>query len=440
MTTSNNKHLDLSKRIAIEHALNQGLSFKAIARSINKDCSTISKEIRSNLSVVNSGAYGRGFNNCIHRHDCQVSALCPSCKYKHERKCRSCSSCRSICSLFVEERCPLLSKPPYVCNACHKRKNCTLTKHLYLAHDAQNRYEERFRTSRTGFVLSQQDIDLLNEILYPLICEQHQSLHHAYVNNTNRILFSERTLYRIVDAGLLKVKNVDLPNKVKLRPRRKKPTYKVDKKCLEGRRYEDFLSYCEQHPDSSIVQMDSVEGKKGGKVLLTIHFPHTSFMLAFLRDHNDSQSVIDIFDHLYQLLGPLKFKKMFPLILTDNGSEFSNPSAIEFDKDGIRRTNIFYCHPSAPYEKGACEVNHELLRRVLPKGSSFDDLTQKKVDLLMSHINSYRRAKLNDKSPYDVFSNLYGNHSTHLFNIEKISANDINLSHSLLKEGDDNEK
>jgi len=273
-----------------------------------------------------------------------------------------------------------------------------------------------------------------------LICEQHQSLHHAYVNNKDRILFSERTLYRIVNAGLLKVKNVDLPNKVKLRPRRKKNTYKVDKKCLEGRRYEDFLSYCEQHPDSSIIQMDSVEGRKGGKVLLTIHFPHTSFMLAFLRDHNDSQSFIDIFNHLYQLLGPHRFKKMFPLILTDNGSEFSNPSAIELDKDGIRRTNIFYCHPSAPYEKGACEVNHKLLRRVLPKGTSFDHLTQKKIDLLMSHINSYRRAKLNDKSPYDVFFSLYGKDFAHLFNIENIPANDINLSRSLLKEGDDNEK
>ena len=77
--------------------------------------------------------------------------------------------------------------------------------------------------------------------------------------------------------------------------------------------------------------MDTVEGKKGGKVLLTIHFVNCSFMLAFIREHNDAQSVIDIFNNLQDILGIDKFKELFILILTDNGSEFSNPTEIEFD-------------------------------------------------------------------------------------------------------------
>jgi len=44
--------------------------------------------------------------------------------------------------------------------------------------------------------------------------------------------------------------------------------------------------------------MDTVEGKKGGKVLLTLHFVNCSFLLAFIRDHNDAQSIIDIFNDL----------------------------------------------------------------------------------------------------------------------------------------------
>lgn len=138
--------------------------------------------------------------------------------------------------------------------------------------------------------------------------------------------------------------------------------------------------------------MDTVIGKQGGKCLLTIHFVNTSFMLAFLREHNDAQSVIDIFNNIQNTLSIDKFKELFPLILTDNGSEFSNPTEIEFDmKTGELRTQIFYCHPSSPFEKGSCEVNHKLLRRILPKGTSFDNLTQEDINLIMSHINSYKR-------------------------------------------------
>ena len=63
---------------------------------------------------------------------------------------------------------------------------------------------------------------------------------------------------------------------------------------------------------------------------------------------------------------------------------------------------------SCPYQKGACEVNHELIRRILPKGESFDDLTQADISLMMNHINSYKRKKLNNRSPYDAFSFYYG--------------------------------
>ena len=104
-------------------------------------------------------------------------------------------------------------------------------------------------------------------------------------------------------------------------------------------------------------------------------------MLAFLRDANTSQSVIDIFNAMDKILGPELFEKLFPVILTDNGSEFSNPRAIEYRETAPRgysyhRTNVFYCDAGSPYQKGAIEVNHELIRRILPKGTSFDHLTQ----------------------------------------------------------------
>lgn len=248
-------------------------------------------------------------------------------------------------------------------------------------------------------------------------------------------MYSDKTIYKLIDLGLLEVRNIDLPRKVRFRQRKKQTTvYKIDKKCLVGRTYEDFLEYIDKNPDTPIVQMDSVEGIKGGKVLLTIHFVNCSFMLAFIRNHNDAQSVIDIFNHLQHILGIDKFKELFVIILTDNGSEFSNPTELEFDLNtGKKRTQIFYCHPSSPYEKGSCEVNHELLRRILPKKTSFDDLNQNDIDLIMSHINSYKRKKLNNESPYSMFSTIYGKDTTDKLGIQEIEPNNICLSPNLIK-------
>lgn len=75
-------------------------------------------------------------------------------------------------------------------------------------------------------------------------------------------------------------------------------------------------------------------------------------MLAFLRDSNASQSVIDTFERLYIELWPDVFMELFPVILADNGSEFSNSSRIEFDMQGNCRSRLFYCDPSSPYQKG----------------------------------------------------------------------------------------
>ena len=413
------KHLSLSERFDIENGLSTRKSFKEIARSLGKDCTTISREIRNHYVVKNTGGIGRQFNNCIYR------STCPN-------RGKNCNL--NNCTEFKEQKCNLLNKPPYVCNGCKLKNQCTLTKHFYDAAYANNEYLSNLSEVRSGVMIYQNEIDNLNSILTPLICEQNQSIHQVIINNKNKIMFSDKTIYKYIDLGILNVRNIDLPRKVRFRNRTKATTvYKIDKKCLENRTYEDFLNYIKEHPDTPIVEMDSVEGKKGGKVLLTIHFVNCSFMLAFIREHNDAQSVIDIFNHLQDILGINKFKELFVVILTDNGSEFSNPKEIEFDiKTGELRTQIFYCHPSSPFEKGACEVNHELLRRILPKGTSFDDLTQNDINLIMSHINSYKRKKLNNVSPLTMFSTIYGKETVDKLGIQGIEPNSVSLSKNIL--------
>lgn len=413
-------HLTRDDRYTIENNLSNNISLKQIGRNINKHCSCISREIKNHYITKNTGSVGRRFNNCLYRRTCSNRGK--KCNLKN-------------CTEFFEEKCPILNKPPYVCNGCKKRNQCTFSKHFYDASYAQDEYEETLKESRSGIVIDQDEINYLNSILTPLIKEQGQSIHHAIINNKNKIMHSENKIYKLIDLGLLEVRNIDLPRKVRFRQRVKHVTvYKVDKNCLENRTYEDFEKYIQENPDTPIVEMDTVEGKKGGKVLLTIHFVNCSFMLAFIRKHNDAQSVIDIFNNLQNILGIDKFKELFILILTDNGSEFSNPTEIEFDLNtGEKRTQIFYCHPSSPYEKGSCEVNHELLRRILPKGTSFDELNQDNINLIMSHINSYKRKKLNNISPYILFSTIYGKNTLDKLNIREIPANDINLTSDILK-------
>jgi len=261
-----------------------------------------------------------------------------------------------------------------------------------------------------------------------------QSLHHICINHANEIMFDERTLYNYVDMGIFTARNIDMPRVVRMGKRRKlKDRLKVDKKCRIGRTYQDFLKFKHEHPDIPVVEMDTVEGRIGGKVILTLHFTVPQLMLAFIRNANTSQSVIDIFDRLYLQLGPDTFRKLFPVLLCDNGSEFSNPSAVEFDSHGQRRTQVFYCDPQAPYQRGAAENNHALIRRIIPKGSSLDHLTQQDITLIMNHINSYSRLNLGDKPPYWAFATLYGEDLLRRMNVDLIPSDKVTLHPSLLK-------
>ncbi|WIV11353.1 hypothetical protein [Proteiniborus sp. MB09-C3] len=142
------------------------------------------------------------------------------------------------------------------------------------------------------------------------------------------------------------------------------------------------------------------------------------------------KSVIDVFNSIYCALGS---RPCSPSSSLDNGSEFSNPKALEYDAQGNRRTRLYYCDPCASFQKPNVELNHEFIRKILTKGRSFDDLTQDDISLMMSHINSYSREKLNDKSPFDTFGFLYGYDVLEKLGISRIPANEILLKPSLLK-------
>jgi IS30 family transposase len=428
------KHLTYDNRLDIEKYLKLGFSLSEISRKLNRHKSTISREISLRYTIDKRGCYGRSYNACIYRYNCDLTNICKenTCTSKY-KFCRFCRYCNNDCQYFKEDYCQKLKSSPYVCNGCDNRNKCTLAKHYYSAKLSQKDYEGLLVESRVGIESSPEEIKRLDDIISPLV-DNGQSVHHILANNKDTIMVSEKTIYKYIEIGALSVKNIDLPRKVRYRSRRRiQMGYKVDKKCLEGRKYDDFLKFIDENKDLSMVEMDTVEGKKGGKVLLTIHFVDTSFMLMFIRDTNDTKSVRECFKMIYDTVGPDYFKRLFPLILTDNGSEFSDPKSIETIQGTEKLTNIFYCYPYSAFQKPEVENNHELIRRVIPKGKSMDHLVQADITLLMSHVNSYIRKKLNDQSPYDSFSSRYGFKLINALGITRIDANDIILKPSLLK-------
>lgn len=257
------KHFNLIERIAIEQMIKDSFSFKAIARELGRDCTSISKEIKHHITIKKTGTYGKSFNNCVHRFDCKYSYICdsPSCR---NRYCRFCSRCSEVCSDYKEYICPLPSKPPYVCNGCNNLIKCTLQKSFYSAATAQKEYETLLFESRSGISTTEEEVLRLDRIISPLI-QRGQSIHHICSNNRDVIMHSEKSIYNYIDYNLFSARNIDLPRKVIYRPRKKSANkFKVDKSCRIGRTYEDFLNFMKENPDTPVVEIDSVEGTKGG--------------------------------------------------------------------------------------------------------------------------------------------------------------------------------
>lgn len=272
----------------------------------------------------------------------------------------------------------------------------------------------------------------LDEYLTPRI-RKGQSLNHILVNGRDEIMCSEKTVRNYIHQGVLTVRNIDLPSQVRYRPRKSKHDhFKVDKACRIGRTYKDFLAFREQHPLLHVVQMDTLEGTIGGACLLTMVFTEPKFLLAFLRQRNTARSVLKQIDWLYATLGHEDFVRLFPILLLDNGSEFSDPTALEF-KNGVQRTHVFYCDPAVPSQKGSIENGNKSYRRIFPKGRSLDGLSQDQVRLATNHINSVARFSVEQRSAYETFAFLYGEEPLKKLGAELIPPDQIVLLPALIK-------
>ena len=381
------KHLTLSDRNDIQLGLERGETFKAIGQSILKDPTTVSKEVKRNRQVRES-------------------------------------TCHNL-------PCPLLDKAPFICNGCPKRRqNCGYKKIFYLAKQAQKQYEQTLVEAREGTPLNSKTFWDMDKVISDGI-KKGQHIYH--ILKTHNLDVSSSTVYRHIRKGYLSIAPIDLARAVKFKERRKSKLPSIPKEAKKGRSYEDFLNYLALKQLNSWLEMDTVIGRMGGKVLLTFNLSFCNFIFARLLDN---KTTLEVTKHLYDIKNTLHqadkdFCQLFPVILTDNGGEFARVDDIEMDVRG--GSKLFFCDPNRSDQKGRIEKNHTLIRDILPKGTSFDNLTQEDINLVCSHVNSVKRAALNGKSAYELFAFTYGEEIPKLLGISKIPAEDVCQSSKLLQ-------
>ena len=404
-----NKHLTYEERNYIEIGLNKGRNFSEIAKDLRKSRTTIMREVKKHAFRKNPSGFNNSKNLCKNRYECKRF----NCSKKE--KC------------YEEEICLKLQGTPYVCNGCEEKNKCRKIKYYYYSKFANDEYIEVLRNSRYGINLSKEEVYEIDKLITPLIKEKKQSISHIYANHPDEISFSRTTMYNYVDLGVFSFRNIDLPRKVKYKKRKENERQRIRRETAirKDRKYENFMEYIGNHPNCSIVEMDTVEGTKDGKVFLTLLLRQSKFMMIYLMEKKTMENVTKVIKEIRKILGLEKFKKIFEVILTDNGSEFFNPISIEKDEETNEMvSHLFYCDPGASWQKGVIEKNHEYIRYVLPKGSSFNELTQEKVNILMSNINSTSRDILNGKTPYDVTLLMLDEKTIEKLGIVKIKADE----------------
>ncbi len=411
---NNGKHLTYGNRCTIEEMITKRKRKGEIANELDKSASTIAREIEKHKLLKPHNSFNNNNFNCKYFEDCKI--------------------CTEKCRLFKPITCIDRDRNIGACNGCSKIKSCKLDKYLYKAEIAQKNYEYTLKDSRQGVNLTTSELIDIAHIVCPLILKGQAP--YTILNNHPEINLSEKTLYNYIEMGLFKdwgVSSLELKRKVKRRIKKKPLKKRKEPADYTGRTYTDYIQYISENPSLSTTEMDTVYNNPSGPYIQTFIFENTSFMIGVLHTEKTADSMSKALDNFQTILGD-DYGKLFSLILTDRGTEFAKPQQFEINMEtGEIRTKIFYCDPQQSSQKPHVENNHNFIREILPRGISWDDLTQEKVNLMFSHINSVPREKLSGKTPYDIFTFLYSEKIANKLNIQKIAKDEVNSTPRLLK-------
>lgn len=300
-----------------------------------------------------------------------------------------------------EGACERLLKWPWTCNGCPLKAHCGRKWGAsYSAARAQALADEELSASRRGVDCSEERFDWMMDRIRSDVA---RGLSPAQIaqGRAGEFKVSASTIYRWISRGYGGMCNADLRRKVGYRERRKAPDPRPAAHG-EARSHAAFSALPEEER-ARACEMDTVVGRaRDRKRILTLYLRPFKAQLCVLLPDGSSSAVAAALDMLERACGADLFGRLFGLLLTDNGAEFSDPEAIERSAlGGGPRCRVYYCDPRQSQQKGACERNHVELRKLLPKGRgiTFDELDARDMAELMSQMNSEPRKSLLGASP-----------------------------------------
>ena len=389
------------ERQTIERMLDRGRGCREIAREIGRAPSTVASEVERHRFVTSPRAhYGEPAP--------EAAALAAAC--------------------------PRLGSWPRCCNGCGHRRayGCSRRPRVfYSARMAQRAADEELRGSRRGIDETELSVasklDAIREGL-------RRGLSPEQIAATRPDLgLSASTIYRWVDAGYAEMTNMELRRKVGYRPRRRSAPRRAERHSAR-RSHEEFMRLTEDER-AGAWEMDTVEGSAADSArLLTLYHRPTSFQLAIPVADGTCGAVLAGLGLVREALGADGVRRVFRLVLTDNGSEFADEAAIAAllgEAEG--ETRLFYCEGRRADQKGGCEKNHVELRKLLPKGRGLrlDRLSRADAALVMSQVDSEPRGKLAWRTPSEMLLAAFGDDARALldaFGVEMLPPSELDLT------------
>lgn len=216
------------------------------------------------------------------------------------------------------------------------------------------------------------------------------------------------TFYNYIESGYFEnISLKSLPQRHK-RKKRKIKVYKVlrtDAPTIDERPEEIETRQIFGH-----WEMDTVKGRRGttkGCLLVLTERKTRNEIIHYMKNQK-AESVVEFLNYLETVYGD-DFKKIFKTITVDNGVEFANYEgmvySLHLDLKGQqqKRTEIYYCHPYASWERGSNENNNRMIRRFIPKGKDFDRITTEQIKEIENWINNYPRRMFNFKTAAELY-------------------------------------
>ena len=271
----------------------------------------------------------------------------------------------------------------------------------YKAKAGQQKYEENRQNSKKSFKFI--DVSPFIRYVEKRFRDDKWSLDaiHGRAVESGKFARSEmvctKTLYNYVDLGLIKISNVELPEKLK---RKQKQVHVHENKRVLGRSIEERDPDVATRQEFGHWEADLVIGgrDKEDDVLLVLLERKSRCYYGVKLESKSADDVISKINEIRQELGE-RFDDVFKTITTDNGSEFSRLSELE----DLSKTLVYYAHPFASCEKGSIEDHNRLLRRFLKKGSRIEDYSNDDIDGILMWLNGLPRKILGYRTPEEIF-------------------------------------